>query len=945
MSDDSVQITIVGRDDGLDAMVSKANAALKSLSTTVQGTTSGLAPLNAATAQTIAQYDKAAGVLSRAQHAFQATTDALEANEISSAQAARMMGQIANQADAATAAHGRLGHGTAGVTREFIVLGHEAMSGNFSRIPGSMMVLAERSGNLTGIIGALASPIGLVGIGLAATSVTMIEMAASAERADRSLITLQTSFAAVGNRARTNGADLKAVVDEVARLPGVNREAATEIVNDFARTRQIGGQLFAELTATIDKSARVMGVDAPAAAKTLASSFADPTKGAEQLDQQYGILKEGQLRQIETMQRQGDVIGAQNVLLSAWKARLAELPPGLTAIQTASNDLGNAWDRLMQSFGHVTAIQTARDSLAGLLELMAHHIDPTPLDNYNKALAEYNRIADRLAAEKNGPLAKIGLDPRVEALTKELQTAKANLDKSQQEMLKAAEPKSSETAPAATGGGASSGANSSVDLVKQAQALSQYNGVAAQTKAIDDDLTLLKKAYASATLDATKAEIQLKIAEAERQKEALTAKTGPSQMETWRAELAQQDAAQAASRADQLRADIAFWQAKRQLVETGSKDAVAIDKEVAQKQIALNREMLAEAKRTAAEKREIAKQDAATDAEISRIELATNKQLLEDGVAEGVITAQEKVQILKGFTEAAYQEDLTRLDNELTTLNATTKDYDRVYNEIRKLKASHNQEMANLDRQAATESKKAADANTKAWEGALAPISRAFSTSISGMIMGTQTLQQAEQRIAQNIVMSFVDAAQQMATKWIASKLAQLTATETADVGMAASGEAAAATEKATQSTSIMGHAGSTAAAVYDDVAQIPYVGWIMAPIAAAGAFAAVAAFSAEGGMGSVPYDNAPFLLHKNEMVLPASLAQGVRAMTSGTNISSTVGGSSSSSNVTLTHSPTVNISGGNGRLSQADVSSMLRDHSGTFYKFIKNAARNGVFG
>ena len=62
------------------------------------------------------------------------------------------------------------GHGTAGLYREIIVLGHEVLTGRFSRIPGSMMVLAERSGNLAGIVGALANP--FVAAGLAAAGMT-----------------------------------------------------------------------------------------------------------------------------------------------------------------------------------------------------------------------------------------------------------------------------------------------------------------------------------------------------------------------------------------------------------------------------------------------------------------------------------------------------------------------------------------------------------------------------------------------------------------------------------------------------------------------------------------------------------------------------------------------------------------------------------------------------
>ena len=46
----------------------------------------------------------------------------------------------------ATDAHGRFSLASAGATRELIVLGHEIVSGNYSRIPGSMLVMAERAG-------------------------------------------------------------------------------------------------------------------------------------------------------------------------------------------------------------------------------------------------------------------------------------------------------------------------------------------------------------------------------------------------------------------------------------------------------------------------------------------------------------------------------------------------------------------------------------------------------------------------------------------------------------------------------------------------------------------------------------------------------------------------------------------------------------------------------
>jgi hypothetical protein len=72
------------------------------------------------------------------------------------------------------------------------------------------------------------------------------------------------------------------------------------------------------------------------------------------------------------------------------------------------------------------------------------------------------------------------------------------------------------------------------------------------------------------------------------------------------------------------------------------------------------------------------------------------------------------------------------------------------------------------------------------------------------------------------------------------------------------------------------------ASGAYKAVVGIPVVGPILAPVAAAAAFAGVMAFSAEKGAWNVGADNAPFLLHKEEMVLPAHLARPLRSLVQG---------------------------------------------------------------
>lgn len=120
----------------------------------------------------IDRYDKSGAAARRAAADMQVLEKAIQAGKVSDAdllnadeaykQMAQRMKEGANAADKSAFA-------TAGAKRELMVLGHEAMSGNFSRMPGSFMVLAERM-DLTNV---LMSPMtmGLVGIGVAAAAV------------------------------------------------------------------------------------------------------------------------------------------------------------------------------------------------------------------------------------------------------------------------------------------------------------------------------------------------------------------------------------------------------------------------------------------------------------------------------------------------------------------------------------------------------------------------------------------------------------------------------------------------------------------------------------------------------------------------------------------------------------------------------------------------------
>lgn len=200
-----------------------------------------------------------------------------------------------------------------------------------------------------------------------------------------------------------------------------------------------------------------------------------------------------------------------------------------------------------------------------------------------------------------------------------------------------------------------------------------------------------------------------------------------------------------------------------------------------------------------------------------------------------------------------------------------------------------------------------ADQMRQRWNDLLAPISQAFEQSINGMIAGTLRFGDAMRKIGQSVLLEFVNLSVKMLTKWVATEIAKTQASTVGAAVRTATEEVSA--KKSVASTAgaaikqIAIHAYTAMAAVYQSVAAIPYVGWILAPIAAIAAGAAVFSFaksiaSARGGF-EVPSDQIA-QLHKDEMVLPAQLSTGIKSMIASGQVGGGPGGGGGNGDVHL---------------------------------------------
>ena len=276
--------------------------------------------------------------------------------------------EIAKTAKAVEDGHGRMQLATAGTTREFIVLGHEVISGNFSRIPGSLMVLGERMGNLDKVVSALASPTGILVASVLAMGAGFLYAVAYAETLHRTLNTLETQLSATGHSGEISKVQLKAWTDQLALMPGISKAAAVSVVSDFTKIHGASSSTLMSMSLLTADWAASTGKSADAAAKDLAKAIASPLEGIKALDKETGAFKISTILLVEELMKHNNIAGAQKVLYEALAEQIKGVADrGLTPMQIAMKEVATSWQKMTTSMGDSKAIVNANLIITSLV--------------------------------------------------------------------------------------------------------------------------------------------------------------------------------------------------------------------------------------------------------------------------------------------------------------------------------------------------------------------------------------------------------------------------------------------------------------------------------------------------------------------------------------------------------------------------------------------------
>jgi hypothetical protein len=391
-----------------------------------------------------------------------------------------------------------------------------------------------------------------------------------------------------------------------------------------------------------------------------------------------------------------------------------------------------------------------------------------------------------------------------------------------------------------------------------------------------------------------------------------TGSTGSSsRLQAWRGELQNQLAEEQSFFSDSKAEELAFWQDKLALTESGSKEQLAVENNIYQleKQLALQNE-----RDTLAS---LAADESITDAAYAR-----KKAAIEEEAELGKISNSEEIAQLKDALDVEwalqqdyYQKKRAAAENDAQTQAKLTQQEELAYQKYLTDKDK-------LDAQAVQNSQ-------KQWQNLLQPIQRALDTSITGIIMGTTTVQKALSNLAQSIIAEFVNSAVGSVFTSLGKSLGgSLVGGGGSNGDQDFSGGVTGAGEDLVGggiSEGLLGPGGLFGAlgvgSLFSDGGLF---GSLFKGVGSLFSFEHGGIMQSAAGGWMVP-SNSLAMLHTNEMVLPANISQGLQGMIAG-------GGSAPSVNATFAVSA----------MDSQSVATFFKNNGATLVAALNQAMRNG---
>lgn len=204
--------------------------------------------------------------------------------------------------------------------------------------------LKDLGGKLIGLV----TPARLAFGGILAGIGTVVAAYASWDSSQKEI---QRGLMGIGAASGATVASINAIASSVSSLSTISVSEARGIAVALASTGKVGVENIGQITALAHDFARTLNIDIADAGKQLASVFADPARGAEELNKRLGFLDAAMQRQIANLVAQNRLYEAQQVLIKGVQSSTAGAADTTGLWSRGWTVLGNLASNLFNNLG------------------------------------------------------------------------------------------------------------------------------------------------------------------------------------------------------------------------------------------------------------------------------------------------------------------------------------------------------------------------------------------------------------------------------------------------------------------------------------------------------------------------------------------------------------------------------------------------------------------
>lgn len=747
-----------------------------------------------------------------------------------------------------------------GTARELGVMLGELARGNYTRLEGSTITLANRTGVLQTALAAVLSPLGLLVAAAAAVGYSIFE-------AGQEFQAMEGTVLATGDASGYTAGQLVGMADKIGQSTG-SISTATEAVQKLAESGRFAGQDLQLVAQAAAEMSALTGESIQSCVAQIEKLQEDPVKAVAKLNDQFHFLTVSQFQQMESLQQAGDVMGAASIAYQAMadkmEGRTDTLNEHVNVLVANFRKLKTAWSEGMQELDA---------DLGGGDDSERLNIQVRMLNNLKEQDAEAQKMG-------SGALPEITAELQHQTEVVNQMTAQFHGQAQAAANVGAAAQKSAQQIDEMaksfkSGGGDRTAAEQDKQDLEEMQVARTVS--LGEEKAYWENIATSAQQGSAEYRQAIQQLIEIKNKQAEAAKEA--ARKGVEAQKQEDAAildgLQEERAATQENTAARIQADNTVLQSAIQMYGMRSSQAKSALNQM------LSDEKSYDASVEAEQQKSIADQEKILETSVKGQEDADQQKIksIENQYRLGELNAREFVDAEKAANQEAL-DDFAQYTSKKIALDQGN---------VKALEADAKEWVttsAAITSQLTQEQQQAAQKTQQQWTQASNQITRSLDSALNTMLFSTQSHTQQMQNLYRMLGQEVIKlAVEQPLENWIRGEV-QKTAATVAGVAQRnaaqSAGAAAGMAESAAMSQKQIMNAAYTAAAnTYESVSSIPVVGWILAPAAAAATFAGVEAFdnvaSAAGGWGNVDADQLA-QIHKNEMILPAHIADFVRS-------------------------------------------------------------------